>query len=402
MRLTRVGNVLTGYTSLDGVTWNQVSQATVSMGAIVNIGLLTSSVTPATSSKLDTGKLDSVTVTGDTSVAPSSYNALPAPTNVAVVPAATGTGMTLTWDEVPDATGYAIFRSSDGITFTQIATPAAGTLTYTDANPGATMRYFYRLATRDAVGSSVPSDSVSAVNRPPAPSNVSIINWNTSSLVVNWKDVSGDLGYRVERSGDAGATCSTLATVGTNVPAYTNSGLASGVTYSYRVITLSPAGDRAATAATGATRLAAVGGIAIDSSLSNAVAFHWSDIPLETGYRIKRSSNGTTWTTLTNVPTNQTTYTDTTVTPLQEYYYRVFGTAGAALSLTPTSYAFTATPATTALRPPWILRQHRLGSRAPAPPGTPAAPSPSSAAGATSTPPATTSASPPSPSSATA
>jgi regulation of enolase protein 1 (concanavalin A-like superfamily) len=358
VRLTRVGNVITGYTSPDGVSWTQVSQATVSMSAVVNIGLLTASLTPLspfTSLKLDTGKIDNVTVTGDTTVAPSAYNTLPAPANLAAVPAATGTGLTLTWDEVLDATGYAVFRSADGITFSQIATPATGTLTYTDPNPGATMRYFYRVAALDAVGLSVPSATASAVNRPPAPSGVSITNWNTTSIVVNWKDVSGDLGYRIERSSDAGATWTSVATVGTNFPAWTNSGLPSATTYSYRVITLSPAGESApSTAATGSTRLAAVGGIAIDSSLSNAVAFHWSDITLETGYRIERSTNGTTWSTLTNVPANQTTYTDTTVTPLGEYYYRVFGTAGAALSLTPANYAFTATPATSALPAPWV------------------------------------------------
>jgi hypothetical protein len=355
VRLKRAGNLLTGYTSPDGIAWTQVSQATVAMAATVDIGLLTSSVTPSNSQKLDTGKVESVMITGDTSVVPPTYNALPAPPNLAVDPTPTGTGLVLTWNVVEGATaGYAVQRSSDGVTYTQIgATNAFDATTYTDANPGATMRYFYRVTARDGSGSSVPSDVASAINRPPTPSSVSITAWNQTSLVVNWKDVSGDAGYRVERSTDGGTTWSPLATVGTNVPAYTNSGLPSATTYQYRVITLSAAGESApSTVASGATRLAAVGGIAITSTALNAIGIRWNDIALETGYRIERSNNGTTWSTLANVVANQTTYTDTTVSPLTEYYYRVFGTAGAALSLNP-SYAFTATPATAPLPAPW-------------------------------------------------
>jgi hypothetical protein len=350
LRLVRSGNTLTGYVSDDdGVTWTQVGSTTINQSASVSIGLLT---TAGTTSKLNEGRFDSVTITGDTTVAPPVFNALPAPTNLAVTPAPSGTGLALSWDDVPDSIGFVVQRSSDGVTFSQIVTLGAGVTTYNDPNPGVSMRYFYRVAARDASGNSPWSDVASAVNRPGPPTGLAITAWNTSSLVLNWKDVSGDSGYRIERSSD-GVNFSTLATVGTNVPSYTNTGLASGQTYYYRVITLSPEGDStASTAANGATRLGAVTGEGFNNIAPYSVTIHWSDLPNEGGYRIERSVTGTSWQTLANVGANVLTYTDPTVSPLRSFYYRVIGTAGSAVSLDPTAI-FTATPAPIALPAPW-------------------------------------------------
>jgi hypothetical protein len=44
LKLTRVGNVFTAYTSPDGSSWTQFSQVTVSMGSTVNFGLVVSAV----------------------------------------------------------------------------------------------------------------------------------------------------------------------------------------------------------------------------------------------------------------------------------------------------------------------------------------------------------------------
>jgi hypothetical protein len=352
VRLVREGNVFTGYVSEDGVSWTKVSQSTVSMNTSVNIGLITSA---GTTSKLDSGIIDSVSITGDTTPVTPTYNALPAPTGLAVAPATSGTGLTLTWSDVADSTGFSVLRSSDGITFAQITTTAAGMTTYTDPNPGVSMRYFYKVAALDATGASAPSTAASAVNRPPAPGGLSVIAPSVNQIVLNWKDVSGDNGYRIERSTD-GVNFSTLTTVGVNVPSYTNSSVTSGTTYTYRIVTLSPEGESLPSATfLGASRLAAVTGAAFNAVTANAITLHWTDISGETGYRIDRSSDGTTWTTLTTaVGQNITTYTDTTVTPLKEYYYRVYGKTAQALSLAPSSYIFAATPAATPLPSPWI------------------------------------------------
>jgi hypothetical protein len=354
VRLVRAGNLFVGYISSDGVNWTQVSQATVAMSATVNIGVITSSLTTST---LDKGQVDSVAITGNTTPVAPVYNSLPAPTDLVAVPSATGTGATLTWSDVAGETGFNVLRSSDGITYTQITTTAAAVLTYTDATPGARMRYFYKVQARDATGSSVPSAVASTVTRPAIPTGLAIHTTtnSTNTLVIDWKDVSGDNGYRIERSSDNGLTWSTLATVGVNVPSYNNTGLPAGTTYSYRVVALSDQGDTApSTAITGASRLPAVTGMGLDTIAYNSITLHWIDIAGETGYRIDRSLDGTTWSTLvTGLAANSTTYTDTTVSPLKEYYYRVYGTTAQALSLDPSAYIFGATPGNPPLPAPW-------------------------------------------------
>ena len=39
MRLTRLGNTLTGFSSPDGITWTQLGTDTVTMAATVRVGL---------------------------------------------------------------------------------------------------------------------------------------------------------------------------------------------------------------------------------------------------------------------------------------------------------------------------------------------------------------------------
>lgn len=354
VRLVRTGNLFVGYISSDGVSWTQVSQATVSMSATVNIGVITSSLTTST---LDKGQVDSVAISGNTTRVAPVYNSLPAPTDLVAVPSAAGTGATLTWSDVAGETGFNVLRSSDGITYTQITTTAAAVLTYTDATPGARMRYFYKVQARDATGSSVPSAVAGTVTRPATPTGLAIhaTTNSTNTLVIDWKDVSGDNGYRIERSSDNGLTWSTLATVGVNVPSYNNTGLPAGTTYSYRIVALSDQGDTApSTAITGASRLPAVAGMGLDTIAYNSITLHWTDIAGETGYRIDRSLDGTTWSTLTTgIAANVTTYTDTNVSPLKEYYYRVYGTTAQALSLDPAAYIFAGTPSNPPVPAPW-------------------------------------------------
>src|SRR5262249_13847299 len=116
-------------------------------------------------------------------------------------------------------------------------------------------RYFYRVAALDATGRSVPSAVATIISGPAAPFAVTVSSISASSLLIDWRDVSGDTGYRVERSLD-GVHFSPVRTVGKNVISYCDKGpLLPGTTYTYRVFALSPYGDSPASAtASGATR----------------------------------------------------------------------------------------------------------------------------------------------------
>jgi regulation of enolase protein 1 (concanavalin A-like superfamily) len=347
LRLTRAGNVFTGFTSTDGVTWTQFATSTVTMASQVQIGLISGAVN---NSRLNEAIIDNVTVTGTLGSSAPVYNALTAPSGVTVSPA-TGTGLSIGWIDGVGETGYRVERSTDGATFTTINNTAANATSFVDAGLTGSLRYFYRVSTLDATGVSTPSAVVSAVNRPSAVTNFAITSLNNTQTVLNWRDTHGETGFRVERSTD-NVTFNTLATVGVNIPSYTDSGLTSGTTYYYRVTPTSALGDGVANTASGSTRLPVVTGQAFDSVASTQIIFHWNDIVGETSYRIQRSTDGTTYTTLTTVGAGITSYTDSTVTAANEYYYRVIGVNALTEGVLPTPI-FTATPAVTTLPPLW-------------------------------------------------
>ncbi len=206
------------------------------------------------------------------------------------------------------ATGYAIDRSTDGVNFTQVGT--ASSPSYNDANLPGSMRYFYRVSATDAGGRSIPSVMASAVNRPSAVSALSMVSPSATQLVLNWRETTGESGYTIARSTD-GLNYSTIATVGANVPSYTDSGLTSGLAYSYNRHTYQHAGRRRCfITVSGAPRLAAITPT-IGAVVPGSITVNWSDLSNETGYRVERSTDGTTFSTLANVAANITSFTDT-------------------------------------------------------------------------------------------
>jgi regulation of enolase protein 1 (concanavalin A-like superfamily) len=348
VKLERVGNTFRGYVSDNGVNWTQYGSATVSMGQRVYIGLLTNS---QSNTKLNEAKLDGVTVTGNLGVPAPTYNEMASPANVVVTPGV-GTALSVGWDAVEGATGYRVEQSSDGITFAQAGQTAADDTDFATSLLVGSMRYFFRVSALDGSGGvSAPSAAGSGVNRPSAVTGASVTSWQSTAVILNWKDTDGETGYRIERSPD-GTTFSTVATVGRNIPSYTDSSVSPGVAYTYRIVPLSTQGDGAAATTTGTARLAAVSGMSFVEVLSNRITFKWNDLPNETGYRIERSTDGSAWSTLANVAAGVTQYVDAAVQPLKEYYYRVMGTIGTALSMYPTPL-IGATPQAAPLPAPW-------------------------------------------------
>jgi hypothetical protein len=249
----RAGNTLTGYYTTDGAVWTQLGSVDIAMGSTVYVGL---AVTSHNNGAVSNATFDTVYLNGLIGPAPTASNALAVP-GAPSLSLGAGTGITLSWGAVSGSTGYAVERSSDGATWAQVGTTGAGVTAYNDNNLAGSFRYYYRVSALTSGGRSAPSAAASLVNRPSAPFNVTVTSWTTSALILNWRDVSGDSGYRVERSSD-GVNFTPVGTVGTNVISFTNSGLSAGTTYCYRIIALSPFGDSPSSAvASGATRAAA-------------------------------------------------------------------------------------------------------------------------------------------------
>jgi titin len=73
---------------------------------------------------------------------------------------------------------------------------------------------------------------------------VTAVASSPTQIDLEWTDVANETGYRVERSDGFGGW-TTVATTGQDVTASSDTGLAPGTTYSYRVFATNAAGDSA-------------------------------------------------------------------------------------------------------------------------------------------------------------
>ena len=101
------------------------------------------------------------------------------------------------------------------------------------------------------------------------------------------------------------------------------------------------------------TPLPAVRSLTFSTIAASQMAFRWNAIGLtETGYVVQRSTNGTNFATLAILASSTTNYTDSSVTPLGQYYYRVMGTNATGLG-NAAQPIFAASLPTVAAAAPW-------------------------------------------------
>jgi large repetitive protein len=94
---------------------------------------------------------------------------------------------------------------------------------------------------QDASRSDVVS-ATTAVDTSTAPVLTSATGSSTS-VELDWGDVDGELGYRIERSPDGTTAWTAIGTTGQDLTSFTDTGLASATIYYYRVVAVTSAGD---------------------------------------------------------------------------------------------------------------------------------------------------------------
>jgi hypothetical protein len=161
----------------------------------------------------------------------------------AAVPSSS-TSIVLVWDDVAAAIRYDIERRSveDGAPdWSLIATTDGGVTTFTDSDLESATTYYYRVTALTEAGPASTSEVISATTPVPALEATSLIvaATSTTTIVLDWADVEDETGYRIERSlgGDPGWV--SIATTGTDITEYTDTGLAPKTTYRYRIFAIS-------------------------------------------------------------------------------------------------------------------------------------------------------------------
>ncbi len=165
---------------------------------------------------------------------------------------------------------------------------------------------------------------------PSAPGNLGATQASTSSIALSWADnANNETGFLIQRSEGTGAFAD-LATVGANVTGYTNTGLAAGTRYQYRVAARNSAGTSSysnvadLTLSSGTTIPASPGGLSATQTSSTSIAIGWADSANnETGFVLQRLVGTGAWADLTTLGANVTSYSDTGLTAGTRYQYRV-------------------------------------------------------------------------------
>jgi len=174
------------------------------------------------------------------------------------------------------------------------------------------------------------------VTVPGAPSALSASAESATRVNLSWTDNSNnESGFHVQRAADSGFSTGLVTfSVAANVTTYSDTTVAAGTTYYYRVTAYNSAGDSAATTASVTTPSApptvtiptGPTGLTAAASSATQVNLSWSDNSNnETGFHVQRATNGGFSVGLAtfSVAANVTTYSDMTVTAGTTYYYRV-------------------------------------------------------------------------------
>ncbi len=210
------------------------------------------------------------------------------------------------------------------------------TLTHTFSEPGA---YSVGVRVQDDDGNSSPwmdwvTVEVSSGPKPPAAaSSLTAVANSSTAIGLTWSDVSGENGYRIERSVD-GTAWAKIGTSPADTTTYSDTALTPSTTYHYRVIATNTAGDSAPSPVATATTLADTEPPSAPTNLTAKsvaarIALSWKAASDAGGsgigsYTVYRSLDGTagSFTAIASGITS-TSFDDTAVKKNQTYWYYV-------------------------------------------------------------------------------
>jgi fibronectin type 3 domain-containing protein len=163
-----------------------------------------------------------------------------------VVSALAGNGkVTLTWNRVPDATGYSIYRSTSGAF---IGPPIASTTETTFKSTGLAndTTYFYTVAARNMGGEGPRAATVTAVPvaPPPAPQSVAAVAGD-KRITLSWTPADGAVAYNVYRAPMAHRQARQPVASAVAGSRFIDTSVSNGPTYVYTVTASNAGGESA-------------------------------------------------------------------------------------------------------------------------------------------------------------
>jgi len=186
--------------------------------------------------------------------------------------------------------------------------------------------YCLRLQSVNGNGTSSWTTPLTSTTLLPAPVLNPLTDISQSQITLSWSNISGNSGYRIERSTN-GVNWSQIALPATDVVTYASTNLVPNQIYYYRVTTRNSAGAYSSPASNvqSATTLAVTSPLlsAITGVTTTQVTLSWNDVEGNSGYRVERSTDNINWSQIATPVQGSTGYTNSGLTAGTLYYYRV-------------------------------------------------------------------------------
>jgi len=266
-----------------------------------------------------------------------------APTNLAAT-SSVFSEVDLVWsDNSGNEDAFRIERCQDSgaacTTFVQIASVPANQPSYSDFNVSGNATYRYRVLAYNSGGSSGYSNVASATTPAPppppaAPSGLVATGTFYDHIDLSWQESSSDVAYfLIERCQDPGSPCEDFQPYTYSYAAsFEDYGVSPSSTYRYRVAAVGVGGNSAysnilvATTAAPPPPPVAPTNLTATSVTTTQITLSWQDNSSdEYGFTVDRclGAGCTSFTSLTTVSANTTTYTDAGLSSNTTYRYRV-------------------------------------------------------------------------------
>lgn len=233
----------------------------------------------------------------------------------------------VSWSKVTDATGYRIYRATSYSGTYQYVKSTTST-SWTNSSLTTNKKYYYKVRAYTTVGSETLYGSYSSIvsAKPiPATPSVTVKSSSYNSIKISWGKVSGASGYKIYRATSKSGTYKYIKT--TTSTSYTNSYLATGKTYYYKVRAYRNVGSSKVYSNYSSIKSAKPvpskpASYSVARYSSTSIKISYSKVSGASGYRIYRATsyNGTYSLVKT---TTSTSWVNSGRTTGKTYYYKV-------------------------------------------------------------------------------
>jgi fibronectin type 3 domain-containing protein len=238
--------------------------------------------------------------------------------------------VTIWWKPVSDAASYSVFRSITGEddSFTRVKVTQETSWTDSSLTPGKV--YYYQVsAALNNAGEGERSAAVSVCPMlPPAPENVRSQALAAGGIVINWDASASAVSYRIYRADSANGDYTILAEIQNDNPSYTDADVMAGNGYYYKITGINDLGEGELSLSTFSVMplLSAPWNVMAQTISASSIVISWDGSAEASSYKVYRTNSaGGTYTVLAEVPNVNLSYTDSSVTVGNEYYYKVAG-----------------------------------------------------------------------------